>query len=357
MFELAWPWALLLLPLPVLVWFFFKAVEPRFGGAVILPFYTELTSQLQEKKQHSGFNVSVISLFLVWIFLVIAFAGPRYLGAWMPVVREGHHIMMVMDISPSMEARDMLFHKQVTSRLFVVKQAARQFINHRLNDKIGLILFGAKAYLQTPLTYDLSNVLMRLEDSTVGLAGKSTSIGDALGLAVKRLQDVPKKGRIIVLLTDGVNNSGILTPEKAALLAEEEKIKIYTIGLGAEAPVNSFQGLFFSMGTTTAELDEETLKSVAERTGGRYFRATDGKSLQEIYQTIDQLETTHQEDRPLRPEEEYYPWFLGFASGIFLLWLVHETGLFFDMSDLRRKLRQLLRWFRGRFFASGQISS
>ena len=177
--------------------------------------------------------------------------------------------------------------------------------------------------MQTPLTYDHSNVLLRISDATAGLAGKSTSIGDALGLAVKHLQQVPQAGRVIILLTDGANNSGLLAPMKAAELAQNAGIKVYTIGLGADADTQTFNGLFLSM-NAAAELDEDTLKAVAKKTGGRYFRATNLSSLQAIYQAINQMETVTQTDATVRPQHDYYPWPLSVA--FVLLMYLFGTG-------------------------------
>jgi Ca-activated chloride channel family protein len=182
------------------------------------------------QKQQMAKQNKITLLFLVWVLLVFALAGPRWVGEPQPLVRDGYNIMLALDISGSMEVSDMLVHGHPVTRLRVVKQAAEQFVQDRAGDRIGLILFGSRAYLQTPLTYDRRSVLMRIEDATVGLAGKTTSIGDALGLAVKRLQNVPAKGRMIILLTDGVNNSGVLPPLKAAELARADGIKVYTIG-------------------------------------------------------------------------------------------------------------------------------
>jgi Ca-activated chloride channel family protein len=226
-----------------------------------------------------------------------------------------------------MELPDRVVKGQQVTRLAVVKKAALRFVQERPDDKIGLILFGSQAYLQTPLTYDHKNVEMRLEDATVGLAGKSTSIGDALGLAVKNLQQVSPKGRVIILLTDGVNNSGVLTPQKAAEFAQMEGIKVYTIGLGSDEMVNAFSGAFFQMGLGQPDLDEDTLKEVARKTGGRYFRATDLQSLDRIYDQINQLEATEQSSETVRPQQEYYPWLLALAlmcSFIGLMLVLHR---------------------------------
>lgn len=222
--------------------------------------------------------------------------------------------MMVLDLSGSMALDDMTINNQPASRLTIVKHAAEAFVKARVHDQIGLILFGSQAYLQTPLTYDHTNVLERIDDATVGLAGKTTSIGDALGLAVKRLSDFPIKSRVIILLTDGANNSGLINPMKATELAQAEQIRIYTIGLGSDDDP-------FADDQLAADLDEKTLKDIAQRTGGRYFRATDLDSLQSIYQKIDQLETSQHDEATIRPQKDYYPWCLAAAFCLFFTWL------------------------------------
>lgn len=331
MFELALPWILIFLPLPWIIWFFLPRAPMQLPAALNVPFYKAMTQIIDTEKQDITRQKSFTLLWLIWGLLLLAFAGPRWVGEPQPLSREGYNIMMALDLSGSMELTDMVLHGRPTSRLAVVKQAAVQFVQERAGDKIGLILFGTRAYLQTPLTYDRQNVLMRLEDATVGLAGKTTSIGDALGLAVKRLQNVPAKGRIIILLTDGVNNSGVLAPLKAAELAREDGIKVYTIGLGAETGSSTLGGMFMGM-NVTADLDEDTLKEVAKMTDGRYFRATDMQSLQSIYHTINQLERIEQDQQMTRPQHEYYAWPLAGAWLLFLAWLTSLSGLFMGLS-------------------------
>ena len=168
---------------------------------------------------------------------------------------------------------------------------------------------------------DYKSVLLRLDDATVGLAGKTTAIGDALGLAVKHLKSAPIPGRVIILLTDGVNNSGILSPEKAVELAASQHIKVYTIGLGTETHNEGNAFLNFNL---SAELDETTLKQIATITGGRYFLATDPISLRQIYTTIDKLESVSQKTAKVRPQIDYYHWLLALVWMIWLLWLLIE---------------------------------
>jgi Ca-activated chloride channel family protein len=335
MFELAWPWVLILLPLPWLIWFWLPRSELKLPAALKIPFFNAMVGIVESEKRHIAKQTKMTLLFLIWSLLLFALAGPRWVGEPQPFVREGYNIMLVLDISGSMEMSDMILHGRPATRLAVVKRTAEQFVKDRGGDKIGLILFGSHAYLQTPLTHDRNSVLLRLEDATVGLAGKTTSIGDALGLAVKRLQNVPATGRMIILLTDGVNNSGVLAPLKAAELASADGIKVYTIGLGSEA-APQMGGMLLNM-NVTAELDEATLKEIAKMTGGRYFRATDVESLQTIYQTINQIETISQEQATLRPQIDYYPWPLAIAVFLLLYWLADRAGLLAKFNAASRR--------------------
>ncbi|MFI4919263.1 MAG: vWA domain-containing protein [Legionellales bacterium] len=326
MFELTNPWMLLLLPMPLLLWYVLPCVKVQLPVALKVPFFQAMSGIVAAETHFIFARTLLLIPALIWCSLVVALAGPRWVGEPRPVARDGYNIMMALDLSGSMEITDMLLHGRPVSRLAVVKRAAAQFVQDRTGDKIGLILFGTRAYLQTPLTYDRHSVFMRIEDATAGLAGKTTSIGDALGLAVKRLEDVPKKGRIIILLTDGANNSGVLAPLKAAELAKDDGIKVYTIGLGSEADPGALNnGLF--MPNVAADLDEGTLKKIAAMTGGQYFRAADTETLHAIYKTIHQLETVSQEQATIRPQKDYYPWFVACALLLCFYWLAYQADL------------------------------
>lgn len=326
MFQLAQPWWLLLLPLPVLIWFLVPRAVLALPAALRVPFYEAMYSIVQHEKRILANHVRSGLFMVIWVLLTLAVAGPRWVGNPLPLTRDGRNIMLVLDISGSMELMDMMLDGRPVNRLMVVKRSAEQFVRERSGDKIGLILFGTRAYLQTPLTYDRHSILMRIEDATIGLAGKTTSIGDALGLAVKRLQDVPPQGRVIILLTDGANTSGMLLPLKAAELAAADHIKVYTIGLGSESNAPAFNDVFLGMGTGS-DLDEDTLEKIAKMTGGQYFRATDPQSLQAIYTKINQLETISQDEASVRPQQDYYPWLLAAALALFLYWLAERAGL------------------------------
>lgn len=319
MLTLAAPWMLLLIIIPPLYRALFPKAADITPGAIKIPFFQAMQKipinlgKTAHEKKHLAFFT------LLWFLLTVAAAGPQWVGEPIPQERAGRNIMLVLDLSGSMELNDMLINGQPVSRLTLVKDTARAFVKQRNGDRVGLILFGSQAYLQTPLTYDLQNVLQRLDDATVGLAGKNTAIGDGLGLAIKRLEDVPEKSRVIILLTDGANNAGVIEPERAAELARMEHIKVYTIGLGSESNAQLMANPFFNM--ANASLDEKTLEKIANITGGRYFRATDAQSLQNIYTIINQLEAVKQEESNYRPRYDYYPWPLGIALLLFLLWL------------------------------------
>lgn len=323
MFELATPWALLALPLPLILWFCLPRATTTSISALNIPFFDRLSLIQPAKTEHP--ILSFIALLFIWSLLIVALSGPRWVGEPRPLSREGHNIMLILDISGSMEIQDHLQNGRPATRLSLVKSAAEMFIKNRPGDQLGLILFGTRAYLQTPLTHDHASILMRLKDATVGLAGKTTSIGDALGLAVKHMQHVPAKGRVIILLTDGANNTGALPPLKAAKIAQTDGIKVYTIGLGSS---NRAIQRYGSIPVMADDLDENTLKTIASMTHGRYFRATNKRSLDYIYQLINQLETVPQSDATVRPEIDYYVWPLTLALLCFILWLIHNTAIF-----------------------------
>ena len=310
MVELATPWTLACLPLPLFVWYVMprKTIQPR--HAVIVPFFDAL--QEKRRNQPTDAKTPPAWLMLAWALLVLALAGPRWVGEARPLAHEGHNIMLALDISGSMAITDMNINHRPIARIQVVKHTAKMFVRERIGDKVGLLLFGTRAYLQTPLTNDRHSVIMRIDDASVGLAGQSTSLGDPIALAIKHLQHTPKQGRLIILLTDGASNSGTLPPLKAAELARAEGIKIHTIGLGSASTKDAISGLYYPP-AAGLDLDETTLKTIASTTGGEYFRATDHASLQAIYALINRMETVSQEQLSTRPRHEYYPWPLALA--------------------------------------------
>ena len=212
----------------------------------------------------------------------------------------------------------MILNKAAVNRLKVVKKVAGEFIQRRHGDRVGLILFGSRAYLQTPLTFDTETTATLLEESEIGLAGRETAIGDAIGLAVKRLRDDAAAERVLVLLTDGANTSGEVQPLQAAGFAARDGLTVYTVGVGAdEMMVQDFFGS--RVVNPSADLDEDTLKAIADQTGGRYFRARDAESLEKIYQILDELEPVESDVEIIRPVDELFYWPLGIAYVLALL--------------------------------------
>jgi Ca-activated chloride channel family protein len=226
----------------------------------------------------------------------------------------GRDLLLSVDLSGSMEEQDFQLNGEWVDRLTALKSLATSFIERRVGDRVGLILFGREAYLQAPLTFDRKTVSTLLDESAIGLAGKETAIGDSIGLAIRTLEDagVEQGRRVLLLLTDGANTAGAVEPRKAAELAAQRKMVIYTIGIGADSlTVRSLFGLREI--NPSADLDEETLTAIAEQTGGRYFRARDTSEFAEIYKILDELEPAESDERGFRPVTELFHWPLGAA--------------------------------------------
>lgn len=320
MLTLGFPWLLGLLPLPLLCGWLLPAAKITLPSALKFPFPHHLTDLPNSPYKQSVPNNRwrAAACLLLWIALVVAASAPRWLGDVVTLPREGRDIMLVMDISGSMQIEDMVLKHQQVDRLTAVQQVASHFIQRRQGDRIGLILFGSKAYLQTPLTFDRQTVISLLKDATIGLAGPQTAIGDALGLGIKHLLQTQKRSRVLILLTDGVNTAGSLTPTEAGQLAIAQDIPIYTIGIGADS-VRVYDAFGTRDVNPSADLDEPLLTAIAKQTGGAYFRAKDTETLQKIYRTIDQLHPTVSEQASWRPMQELYVWPLSLALGLSIL--------------------------------------
>lgn len=319
MFELAWPWLLCALPLPLIAAWVLPRARSATSAALKLP-HTGI--QLPDSANSSPVpNLRRILALLAWSLLVLSCARPQWLGEPEDVPRSGRDLLLAVDTSGSMSIQDMQIGNRATDRFSTVQVIASDFIQRRVGDRVGLILFGSRAYLLTPLTFDLKTVAKQLDESAIGLAGRETAIGDAVGLAVKRLLERPQDQRVLILLTDGVNNAGELDPQKAIELAEANKVRIYTVGIGAEAvSVDSFFGS--RMVNPSADLDVAMLTKMAEKTGGKFFRARDTAELAGIYREINQLEPVADKAETLRPVEELYDWPLALAMLVAALALI-----------------------------------
>lgn len=328
MLEFTWPWAFAALPVPLLVYLFFARAS-RQDAALYVPFFKRL-SQLQTDSSRVDANrlLRWLCCLLIWLAMVLAAARPQWVGEAIQLPSSGRDLMLAVDISGSMEARDMVINNVQLSRFEVMKVVVSDFAERREGDRLGLILFAAHAYIQTPLTFDRNTVAKLISELEIGMIEESaTAIGDAIGLAVKHLRERPENSRVLVLLTDGVNNAGAISPVQAGQLAQTENIKIYTIGMGADSLVQrSFQGSRSI--NPSAELDEENLTLIAETTGGRYFRARNVGDLVEIYAELDTLEAIEQDEQTFRPVNALFYWPLGFALVLsFLLTLLSVPWL------------------------------
>jgi Ca-activated chloride channel homolog len=305
--HVAWPWMLLCLPLPWLLARWLPPAQPQ-GAALFLPF----AAAVADASLPAGRAVPrprKLLFALVWLLLVLAAIRPQWLGDPEAVAATGRRLLLAVDVSGSMANQDMAGG---ATRLQVVQKVAGDFIRRRHGDQVGLILFGTRPYLQAPLTPDLNTVDQFLDEAMIGVAGTQTAIGDAIGLAIKRLKQDPtrsghKGDTVLILLTDGSSNAGAMPPVEAAKMAAQAGLRIYTIGVGAAA-----QDGFFGV-SGNSDLDEDTLKSIAKTTGGEYFRATDAAALEQVYDRIDQLEPSAARQQWYRPRDEWFAWPLGLA--------------------------------------------
>jgi len=310
MIRFLYPDMFLLLILPLFIFWLLPKVQGLHGDPLKTPFIEDLKN-IKFKAEHTAiafvsskvlFSLKFIYMFLLWALLVIAAARPQYAGEPYHIKAENRDIMLVVDISTSMTQPDFSTRTRQIDRMTAVKAVVSAFIEKRTEDRVGLVLFGTRAYLQSPLTFDKQAVKEILLNSDPGMAGNSTSIGDALGIALKNLKDEENKdNKVIILLTDGENNDGSLSMAQAIDLAEKEGIKIYTIGVGGDA---SFISSLFTLRGN--ELDETSLKELAEKTRGNYFRAKDLNSLADIYQRINELEPQNEDGGVIQDIKELF---------------------------------------------------
>ena len=316
-------WLLILLPVVAIMLYKFKFVRlNNFKFSNLESF----DSKTLKSKLYPIINVfRIITLLLV----IVALARPQEISnSTRTKTSSGIDIVIAVDISSSMLAQDLK-----PNRLEALKTVASQFINDRTNDRIGLVIYAGESYTKTPVTSDKDVVIKSLSDITFdGVIEDGTAIGMGLATSVNRLKESKAKSKVIILLTDGVNNSGFIDPSTAADLAANFEIKTYTIGLGtngnARAPVALNPNGSFRFGMTKVEIDEELLKNVANKTGGLYFRATDNKKLEEIYNEINKLEKTEVEEIKYSDSEEKYRLLIIAAIGLIFVELILKYTVF-----------------------------
>jgi Ca-activated chloride channel family protein len=327
MIEWHWLWAFYLLPLPLLIFWLIPKVKRQEAALKVPNLAVWKTSSNAAHIQAESSWPNMILPALLWLALLTALARPHILGETVELPTSGRDLMLAIDLSGSMDIEDMQWKDRPVNRLFTVKKVLNDFISQRQGDRLGLVLFGSQAYLQSPLTFDWQTVQTLMNEAQIGLAGKRTAIGDAIGLTIKRLQSHPEQSRVVILLTDGANTAGEVKPLKAAELARQSNVKIYTIGLGADSmDISSFFGT--RQVNPSRDLDEETLQKMADITGGHYFRARDSKELEQIYDLIDELEPTEKDPEIFRPQISMYFWPLATALLISFMMALQSIGLF-----------------------------
>jgi Ca-activated chloride channel family protein len=330
------PWLMLALPLPLLIYWLPTKSNHSITALQIPQLITGIDTSEQVAKK-SKFPLIILSL--VWFLLVTSASQPQWLGHAVDIPTEGREMMIAVDLSGSMQIEDMIIKGQSADRLEMLKVVLGGFIERRVGDRLGLILFADDAYMQTPMTYDRKTVKQMLDESVLGLVGTKTAIGDAIALAAKRFDNKKDSNRVLLLLTDGQNTTGKITPEEALELAVAKKMTIYTIGIGADSMIQ--QSLFGSRRVNpSSELDEEILQKIANDTNGKYFRARDSQSMDNIYQLLDQLEPVEQDQQQMRPLTALFQWPLAVAfilSILYLLWLTKPNMPF----QLNKKLSKV----------------
>lgn len=304
--QFAWPWLLWAIPLPWLTARLLPAVRSDLDSALKVPFAAELNALTADSARVRRTRFQALTL-LAWLLLCVAAARPQLLGEITQPPQSGRDLLLAVDLSGSMAAEDMQLGGRMVDRLTAVKAVLGDFLERRAGDRVGLVLFGERAYAVTPLTLDRNSVRQQLFDSVIGLAGQETAIGDAIALGVKRLGNTEEKAadsgqKVIILLTDGVNTAGSIAPDRAAQLAQSADVRVHTIGFGGDGQEN-----FFGMRMQgPPQIDEAALKRVADATGGRYFRARDTQELAGIYAELDRIEPVARPGEVLQPRIERY---------------------------------------------------
>ena len=339
MIEFASPFLIVLIFLPVIMRAFLKrdAESLKEDKAIVFPFFKEIsnisgirtTRCFIETDVDQSNNLIRFMRLVAWISLIVAVMRPLYIGEWISIDndREGRNLMLAIDVSGSMDVTD--FKDGISpipsKRIDVAKKISAAFLNKRQGDRVGLVVFGSTAEEYVPLTYDVTTATEMLREIDVGLLKGQTAIGDAIGVSLKAFKEVPAKSSVLILLSDGASNAGFLTCEEAARIAQKRKVKIYTIGIGGnniDIPLPFGQKLKIK----TSGLDEKTLKMIANRTGGEYFRASDSETLKKIYDYIDKVEKIKDKEAiTFRPQKELFYWPLALSFFLFAIVVLYKA--------------------------------
>lgn len=348
MFNLAWPWFLAALPLPWLLRWLVPHAASAERASLRVPFFATSREWELDTPGPSRKRFRATLIYVIWLGLVCAAARPQWVGDPLTMPVTGRDIFLAIDLSGSMNTQDQVLDGKVADRLAAVKKVAGDFIERRVGDRVGVILFGTKPYVQVPLTFDRTLAQDLLDDASIGLAGNETAIGEAIGLAVSELRSRPAQSRVVVLLTDGENTAGQVKPLEAGQLAAFYNIRVHTIGLVSSASEGDLAQ------TRLDKIDERTLQDIARTTGGAYLRARDTDGLQAVYGLLDDLEPAADHDDIVRPTQELYYWplmlsyLLGLAMAAYLVLLSYlpddpATLLLARIKSLREPLPEELR--------------
>jgi Ca-activated chloride channel family protein len=295
MINFAWPWFICLLPLPLL---FFWLIKPKKNQHIIINASTlpYLAKKISGTNKHHRY--SKILLIVGWCLFIVTMSRPQWLDA--PIVQSlpSRDLLLAVDVSYSMQIKDMTLSGQSVERLDVVKSYLQSFIKQRQGDRVGIILFADHAYLMVPFTQDLKAIGHLINEVDIGLAGTFTAIGESITLAIKRTLHEPFNNKTLILLSDGRDTVNTISPLDAAALAKASGLKIYTVGIGADPSETESQ----------SDLDEDTLEKIAQITGGQYFRARSEQDLSEIYQQINLIEPLSLKTVSYQPYTELFIW-------------------------------------------------
>lgn len=304
MLDFADPIILLFLPVPVLAWFLLRPARSE-GAALIVPEGIGARFNLTPGRAGMG-RTSIVLPLLLWVSLVIALAGPRQLVANPALPVSGRDLVLALDLSGSMVRKDFSLNGKEISRLSALKHAATEFVRKRGGDRVALVIFASRAYFATPQTYDVSAVSQAIADAEIGVSGRATGISDGLGLALKRLRESNAQARVVILLSDGVNNSGPVKPREAARLAGDLGVRVHTIAMGPRDLANAD-------GERDA-VDTQTLMAIAEISGGEYFRVKTTDDLLAVTAAIDRLEAIPEDGPGALVHRPLWIWPAGFAG-------------------------------------------
>lgn len=316
MLELADPWILLLMPLPLLAMRLWGA-EQMVGGAITVPdrIGGALIAAGARRTGPTGLQVRQAVLWLIWALMLLAAAGPRDLAPVSALKVTGRDLAIVLDLSGSMVRDDFYLDDRQITRLEAVTTVGADFARRRGGDRVALIVFGSEAYYASPFTFDVEAVAKRIEAATIGISGRATNISDGLGLAIKRMAESDAASRVVILLSDGVNNAGATNPRGVAELAASQGIRVHTIALGPKD-------------LSTAELGERgvvdaaTLRAISEISGGESFRVKTTDDLAAVAEALDRLEATDSDGLAAEVFRDYWVWPAGLAVclGLWLGW-------------------------------------